>query len=231
MPPYSLAPDAAAAQHWAAVKGHMPAEVTAAKDQIWIEVINEPDQTKCAWLANFSVSISKLAVAEGWRIFNIGWSTGTPFVNAGGGPNCYEDPATLALLQYAADTNKAAGSDTVGIAVHEYANSMNITNEWPYLLGRLHYLFDACDAHGIARPPVAITEWGWTACDVKLPPQQGIADIDQIMRGMGDKSYANWAPQLRAAMMWYLGPWSCPVSSKADQLVLPVANYTISSHQ
>ena len=75
---------------------------------------------------------------------------------------------------------KCDAKGKVGVAVHEYANSLNITNEWPYLLGRLHYLFDACDNHSIAYPPVAITEWGWEACDVKLPPSDAVADIDQV---------------------------------------------------
>lgn len=218
-------PVSAASSHWGNVKSQMPASLESAKDQIYIEVINEPDQTKCAWLSNFSLAISKLAVGEGWRIFNYGWSTGTPWVGASGGPSCWEDPATLAFLRYA-----ATQSGSVGIALHEYSNSLDITNEWPWLLGRFHFLFDTCDAHGIARPPVAITEWGWLACGVKLPPPAGIADIDKIMHGMGNYSYGNY-PQVRAAMMWYLGPWTCsgtPISQQTDQLVLPVANYSTS---
>ena len=46
------------------------------------------------------------------------------------------------------------------------------------------------------------------------------------MHGMGALSYGNH-PEVRSAMMWYLGPWSCPVSSDADQLVLPVTNYSL----
>ena len=188
---------------------------------MWLEVINEPDQTKCAWLANFSLSISQLAVQEGWSIFNFGWSTGTPYVGAGGGPSCWKDPATVAFLRWASQQN-----GRVGVALHEYANTLQIDNEWPYLLGRYSFLMEACDQQGIPRPLVAITEWGWTGCDVKLPPPSGIRDIDLIRRGKGKWSYEN-TPEVIAAMMWYLGPWSCPIAQKADQLVLPVANYTV----
>lgn len=58
-----------------------------------------------------------------------------------------------------------------------------------------------------------------------------LADIDQVMRGMGAGSYHAFAPQLKAAMMWYLGPWSCPISTQADQLVLPIMNYTLSTYK
>ncbi len=168
-PPYDSDPDDGATAHWAKVKAAMPAEVDQNKDQIWVEVINEPDQAKCAWLSNFSTAISKLALADGFRIFNIGWSTGTPWVGVGDGPNCYEDPATLAFLEYAVS---AEAGGKVGVALHEYSLSLDITNEWPWLLGRLHFLYAACDNHTIAYPPVAITEWGWDGCHVKLPPDE-----------------------------------------------------------
>lgn len=94
------------------------------------KVINEPDQDKCGWLSNFSLAISKLAVAEGWTIFNYGWSTGTPHVGASG-PSCWTQPETKAFLSYA-----AASNGKVGIALHEYSLTLNITNQWPWLLGR-----------------------------------------------------------------------------------------------
>jgi hypothetical protein len=225
VPPYHLAPSAAAVQHWSLVKSKMPPGLMPYKEQVWLEVVNEPDMNQCAWMANFSIAVSKLAVSDGWRLFNFGWSTGNPHVGAGGGPDCYEDPATLDFLRYASEQG-----GKVGVALHEYSNSMNITNEWPYLLGRLHFLFDACDKHDIPRPLAAITEWGWLGCNVKLPAQAGVADIDQVMRGMGAGSYHAFAPQLKAAMMWYLGPWSCPISTQADQLVLPIMNYTLSTY-
>jgi hypothetical protein len=74
--------------------------------------------------------------------------------------------------------------------------------------------------------PISITEWGWDSCQVPLPPDNSIKAIDQVMHGMGDLSYANH-PEVRSAMMWYLGPWSCPISNEADQLVLPVTNYSL----
>eukprot|EP00039_Didymoeca_costata_P000697 m.46856 g.46856 ORF g.46856 m.46856 type:complete len:313 (+) comp10419_c0_seq1:74-1012(+) len=226
VPDYTQDPQSAAQSHWQKVKSNMPTQLPALKEHIAIEVINEPDQTKCAWLANFSLAISKLAVAEGYRIYNFGWSTGTPFVGASN-PNCWNQTETKAFLQYA-----ATQGGKVGVALHEYSNSMNITNEWPWLLGRNHFLFDTLTSMGINLMdiPVSITEWGWTACHTKLPPSDGISDIDTVMRGMGQYSYTKF-PNIRSAMMWYLGPWSCPVSSDADQLVEPVTNYTISTFE
>eukprot|EP00038_Savillea_parva_P024767 m.3267 g.3267 ORF g.3267 m.3267 type:complete len:103 (-) comp659_c0_seq1:132-440(-) len=68
----------------------------------------------------------KLAVAEGWTIYNFAWSTGNPYVGATK-PSCWAQPETEAFLRYA-----AASNGKVGVSLHEYANSLDITNEWPW---------------------------------------------------------------------------------------------------
>lgn len=118
--------------------------------------------------------------------------------------------------------------DRLGVALHEYSLTTNIQNEYPFLIGRLHFMMDVCKELGITPPTTMITEWGWGACAVHLPPSAGIQDIDWVQRG-AQYYYAQY-PSLKAAFMWYLGPWSCPISNQADQLVLPVLNYTISTY-
>ena len=74
-----------------------------------------------------------------------------------------------------------------------------------------------------------ITEWGWSACDVHLPPSSGIADVDYVVR-TSPYNYLQYKA-VKFAATWYLGPWSCvdmDISSQTDQLVLPMMNYTLS---
>ncbi len=92
----------------------------------------------------------------------------------------------LEFLRYAGEHK-----DQVAIALHEYSLTVKCVappcNEppdegepdfipYPYLIGRLQALFDTADRHGIPRPTVLITEWGWEYNAVP-EPEKALEDI------------------------------------------------------
>lgn len=64
------------------------------------------------------------------------------------------------------------------------------------LQGRFKFLFDACDAQGIPRPKVHITEWGWDATSVP-GPSTAVSDVSLVMT----KAYAAY-PQVQGGAIW-----------------------------
>eukprot|EP00054_Salpingoeca_dolichothecata_P018815 m.116178 g.116178 ORF g.116178 m.116178 type:complete len:319 (-) comp23024_c1_seq1:37-993(-) len=217
---YNNPPAQEALDHWQKNIAALPAGFD--KTNVWLEVINEPDQTKCDWLGQFGVTVANLSMAQGYKVSMFGFATGNPPVGSSA-PNCWEAPGMLDYLRIAGQH-----PDVLGVALHEYALTLNITSEYPWLVGRFHFLYETCENYSIPLPTTHITEFGWTGCNVKLPPSAGIADIDEVMR-TSPYAYAKY-PSIKGAFIWYLGPWHCDISDEADQLVLPVLNYTIASH-
>ena len=186
VPNYIADPKDAAAYHWAQHKAIFPPELD--PGYVWVETVNEVDKNRAAWLGEFAYETAQLTMRDGFRWAAFGWSSGEPE------PADWESPAMLRFLHLASENQ-----DRLAIALHEYSYELdNIAALYPYLIGRFQFLFDACDRHGIARPTVLITEWGWTYNTVP-PPDQAFEDIRWAAR-----LYAAY-PQVKGAAIWYLG--------------------------
>ena len=171
---YALDAETAAAISWQLNRDNQPAELE--KEYYWLETLNEPGRygndgnLQIERLGRFSLATAKLAVAEGYRYAAFAFSTGVPGVGDWTGqtpidPNDWEDPAMLDFLRYAGEH-----PDQVAVALHEYSLTTSFIGAgYPFLVGRLQALFDVCDRHGIPRPTVLITEWGWEYADVPAP--------------------------------------------------------------
>jgi len=187
------------------------------KQIVWLELINEPAKEQADWLGQFGVECAQKALAQGYKIAMFAWSTGTPFVGAAGDPyNSWETPGMLAYLKLCAEN-----PDRIAVSLHEYSlDNDHLMTGFPYLLGRFQFLLDTCDNHTIAHPTIIMSEWGWGADDLPSP-DQGLSQLGQIAA-----LYAKY-PTILGAMLWYLGPGFGGIAGKADQYVLPMANYTL----
>jgi len=221
-PDYNLDPETAAQLNWQANRAVFPPELD--PTIVWMETINEPREKPAewpVWLARFSLEQAKLAVAEGVRYAAFSWTSGAPPGTAGDPAADWESPEMLEFLRYAAEH-----PDQVAIAVHEYS----FTNEdagvgYPYLVGRFQYLFKAADAHGIARPTVFITEWGWE-----------YDDAPSVEKAMEDITWAAWLyaayPQVKGAAIWTLGKGEQfgSIGDTVRTYLEPLADYSLSNY-
>jgi len=83
-----------------------------------------------------------------------------------------------------------------------------------------------CDEHGIARPTVLITEWGWEYNNVPKPDA-----------AMEDIKWASWLyaayPEVKGAAIWYLGAGGGEfgsIADKAQKLIEPVKEFSLSTY-
>jgi hypothetical protein len=114
--------------------------------------------------------------------------------------------------------------ERVAVALHEYSYSVeDIANGYPDLVGRFQTLFRICDSHGIARPTVLVTEWGWEAQQVPFV-EQAMQDI-----AWASELYAAY-PEVRGVALWYLGGGYGGIADKAQQLILPLRYYAWSQY-
>lgn len=210
-PKYAKDPEGGAELHWRRTRDKLPPEFD--KELTWIEPINEVDKDYCDWLGRFAVHMANLAQAEGYKVSLFAWSSGEPE------PAGWEEPGMLAYLRLCAKRPSQAA-----VALHEYSYIVdNIMDGYPYKIGRFKALFDVCDKHGIARPTVHITEWGWTLNDVP-PPEKAIKDIQKV-----GELYARY-PEIKGAAIWYLGPEFGGIANKAQRLIAPVKDFTLQRH-
>jgi hypothetical protein len=230
-PYYNLAisPEEAARISWQLNRDNLPIDLD--KDYVWLETLNEPGRIgndgnlQIERLARFSLETAKLAVAEGYKYAALSFSTGVPGTGDWTNPqvitdpNDWEHPAMLEFLRYA-----GRHPDQVAVALHEYSLTNDfIGNGYPYLIGRLQALFDTCDRHGIPRPTVLITEWGWEYNSVP-EPEKALEDI----------AWASWLyaayPTVKGAAIWYLGPQFGGIANEAQRLIAPLADYAVSHY-
>jgi hypothetical protein len=213
----ALSPEQAAEVSWQLNRDNVPVDLD--KDYIWLETLNEPGRygndgnLQIERLGRFSLATAKLAVAEGYRYAAFAFSTGVPE------PQDWEHPAMLDFLRFAGEH-----PDRVAVALHEYSLTNDyIANGYPYLVGRFQALFDAADRHGIPRPTVLITEWGWEYDGVPKP-EAALEDI----------AWASWLyaayPQVKGAAIWYLGPQFGGIANEAQKLITPLADYAVSHY-
>jgi hypothetical protein len=207
LPVYTLPAEQSAELHWARILEALPPEFDR---RTWLELMNEPYKERADWLGRFALHISQLALRDGYRWAAFGWSSGEPE------PEHWEAPAMLEFLDLASQY-----PDQIAIALHEYSYSMDtVDNMYPYLIGRFQALFRICDQHGIPRPTVLITEWGWEAH--AMPP------VDQAMEDItwASRLYAAY-PQVRGAAIWYLGGGYDQIADQAQQLIAPMREYAV----
>jgi hypothetical protein len=205
LPNYDLPPAQAAEEHWVRIRAALPPEFD---QRTWLEVINEPDKGRADWLGRFATRIAELALRDGYRFAAFGWSSGEPE------PEHWQTPGMLAFLRLASQH-----PDRIAVALHEYSYDVNnIANQYPSLVGRFQTLFRICDAQGIPRPTVLITEWGWE--HTRVPSvEQAMEDI-----AWASELYAAY-PEVRGAAIWYLGGGYEGIADKAQGLILPLRYY------
>jgi len=211
IPDYTLSPAEAAAKHWQTTLGKLPPEFD--RDRVWLEVINEVDKNRSDWLGHFAAEIGRRALDERYKVTLFGWSSGEPE------PEHWETEGMLRYLRMCANRPRR-----LAVSLHEYSLTRDdIRDGFPHKLGRFQQLFAACDAHGLARPTVHITEWGWE--DRRIPGswQQAMADI-------------HWAaalyaahPQVKGAAIWYLGAGYDNIANRVQPLIARIAEYTTST--
>ncbi len=211
VPDYDLPPEQAAAIHWQKHTDKFPPELD--PSLVWIETMNEVDKGESEWLAEFALETAQLALADGYRWAAFGWSSGEPE------PFHWESQAMLEFLRFAAQH-----PDRLAVALHEYSYSESyIGNQYPHLLGRFQALFDACDRHGMLRPTVLITEWGWESTHVP-DPVSALIDIQ----------WASWLyaayPQVRGAAIWYLGGGFGGIANQTQLLISPLRDYSLGNY-
>ncbi len=186
VPDYNLDPILAAETYWELEKAIWPPELD--PSVVWLETMNELDKTRSEWLAQFALRTAQLALRDGQRWAAFGWASGEPE------PSDWESPAMLELLRLI-----AANPDQLAIALHEYSyTSDDIGDEYPHKVGRFLDLFRVADRHGIARPTVLITEWGWSYDHIPAEPP-AMEDVTWAAR-----LYAAY-PQIKGAAIWNLG--------------------------
>ncbi len=207
VPNYDLLPEISAQQHWQRHMDAWPPELD--PSLVWIETVNEIDKNRIDWLADFAIATAELAMADGFKWAAFGWSSGEPE------PYHWEQPKMLDFLRLA-----AAHPEQIAIALHEYSFvTHSISEGYPWLVGRFHHLFRAVDAHGIDRPTVIISEWGWAYQNIPTP-EEAMADI----------RWAAWLyaayPQVKGAATWYLGCCFGGVADQTQQLIAPLGEYS-----
>ncbi|MEZ4539701.1 MAG: hypothetical protein R3C43_06920 [Chloroflexota bacterium] len=186
VPDYDLDPVTAAEQYWELEKAIWPPELD--PGLIWFETMNELDKNRSEWLAQFALRTAELALRDGYRWAAFGWASGEPE------PSDWESPVMLELLRLIGEH-----PDQLAIALHEYSYlTEDIGDEYPHKVGRFLDLFAAADRHGIPRPTVLITEWGWTYNNIP-PEPDAMEDIAWAARLYGA------FPEVKGAAIWNLG--------------------------
>lgn len=201
-------PHTAAALHWQHTLNTLPPEFN--KQHVWLELINEVDRKRSDWLGYFAVDCANFALRDGYKIALFGWSSGEPE------PEDWALPGMLAYLRLCAQY-----PEQISISLHEYSYvKEDIRDGFPYKLGRFKQLFAVCDQHGLRRPTVHITEWGWEYDHVPAP--------DQAMKDIrwANELYAPY-PEVKGAAIWYLGDWVGRIYDQAQRLIVPVTEMAL----
>lgn len=195
VPNYDMDPILAAETYWELEKAIWPPELD--PGLIWFETMNELDKNRSEWLAQFALRTAQLALRDGYRWAAFGWASGEPE------PTDWESPAMLELLRL-----MGQNPDQLAIALHEYSyTTEDIGDQYPHKVGRFLDLFRVADAHGIPRPTVLITEWGWSYDSIPAEPD-AMEDVAWAARLYGA------FPEVKGAAIWNLG--------RLDNLLLPL---------
>jgi PKD repeat protein len=215
VPDYNKNPYDAALEHWQRQRDEFPPELEQYKHLIWLETINEVDKNRSEWLGEFAYHTALIAMEQGFNWAGFGWSSGEPEREH------WEGPWMQKFLQLAGQY-----PDRVAVALHEYSYVQeNLDRLYPHLVGRFQMLFDVCDANGIPRPTVVVTEFGWVYDDIADSVQQAM----EVDLPWAAELYAQY-PQVLGASIWYLGPGFGSIANKAQQLIAPVTAYSLQNY-
>ena len=213
VPDYNLPPQEEARRHWQLHRDKFPPELD--PSLVWLETLNEPDRLNSEWLAEFALETARLALADGFRWAAFGWAAGEPE------PAHWQSPAMLEFLRLVGEN-----PDRLAIALHEYsATTEDAAFDYPYRTGRFLQLFDICDQHGIPRPTLFITEWGWEYDNIP-PINEAIEDIE-----WASQLYAPF-PEVKGAAIWNLGTGCCfgTVSEQVRELINPLTRFALTRY-
>ena len=110
--------------------------------------------------------------------------------------------------------------------LNKYFNSLIYLDRWyPDLVGRFQMLYEVCDASGIPRPTVLVTEFGWVYDNIANFVNQAMeVDLPWVA-----ELYAQF-PQVLGASIWYLGPGFGGISGKAQPLIKSLTEYTLQNY-
>lgn len=192
-----------------------PPELEQYKHLIWVETINEVDKNRSEWLGEFAYHTALIAMEQGFNWAAFGWSSGEPEREH------WEGPWMQKFLQLAGQY-----PDRVAVALHEYSYVQeNLDRFYPNLVGRFQMLYDVCDANGIPRPTVVVTEFGWVYDDIADSVQQAM----EVDLPWAAELYAQY-PQVLGASIWYLGPGFGGIANKTQPLIAPVTEYSLQNY-
>ena len=218
-PDYNIPVDEAADEYWAWVKKRLDAspELQPFKDQIWIEMLNEPDKNRWgSHVGPWALRLAQLANAEGWKAALIGVNAGEPE------PEHWLEPGMVEFLQYAAER-----PDQVAITVHEakapHPVDTPVANLVPHMVGRMKELFKASDRLGIAHPTVFVSEWAWAYRSMPDDPDDAMEDVSDLAA-----HYAQY-PTVKGIYLWSLneGPEWGDLPLKLNRLIPRMADFTL----
>ena len=188
--------------HWQRHLQAFPPDLEANKHLIWVETINEPwkgssTRNNAEWLAKFSYYTALEALAAGYNYAAFGWSTGEPQY----GPRPADEPLSPEFQWDGPEMQNflrlaAQYPDRIALSLHEYnLDQPTLRDTYPNSAGRFTKVFERCDANGIPRPTVLITEFGWPG--VPSVPEMMSAGNVPWAAGM----YAQH-PQVKGVALW-----------------------------
>jgi hypothetical protein len=215
VPDYWADPYEEAVRHWNRALAEFPPELEPYKHLFWMETINEVDKNRSEWLAEFAYHTALIAMEQGFNWSAFGWSSGEPEREH------WEGPWMQKFLRLAGEN-----PDRVAIALHEYSYVQeNLDRLYPNLVGRFQMLFDVCDASGIPRPTVVITEFGWVYDDIADSVEQAM----QVDLPWAAELYAPF-PQVKGAAIWYLGGGFGGIANEAQKLIAPMTEDSLQNY-
>lgn len=200
VPMYQLSAEDAANEHWGRTLDRLPSDFN--PDRTWLELINEVDHERSAWLGEFAVHCAHLALESGYKISMFGWSGGEPE------PEDWQHSSMLEYLRLCGQHR-----DRLAVSIHEYSLTTDgIMVDYPYHVGRFQLLFRICDLNGLRRPTTHITELGWTHTNIP-PTDDAMSQLVQC-----DELYAPY-PEIEGGFVWYSGPGFNGIAAKVERVI------------
>jgi hypothetical protein len=213
VPDYSLDPYSAAKVWWETVYPYLPPELMDGftSGRIWLIAGNELDKNRASWLGYWAHGVATRANSVGVSIAAFGWSSGEPE---------YDDWTTPGMAEYLRYCERHPNQ--AALALHEYSYTLDLQDGIGYLIGRFEFIHDACYELGIDPLKILkfITEFGWTYTDI---PSPGVA-MDQMEN---IAILYNAHPDVKGAMVWYLGGGFSNIANQAQKLIVPVTERSL----
>jgi hypothetical protein len=207
-------PEAAADFHVDQTLEYLPPEFD---KRVWLEVINEPDKDEdgrypgwgsaefSEWLGRFMLRVLQRLLPLGFRVAGFGFSSGEPELDD------WSQPAMIEFMR------QAGTNPNVAIAVHEYSyQESELISTAPWLIGRFTKIFDEADRHGVPRPKILVSEFGWTLWHVPSP-DLAVAQMVEVANLL----YGPY-PQILGVAIWFYGMGWNEIRKKAVQLLEPM---------